>query len=272
MINKFFFILIVVSSCMNDRFMDESFKSGELSGMDYKIFQNTKIYNLAKAVQNNNLNEIKLLVKHEKMDLNFQDPKFGNSLLMMTVMNQQYQTCKLLLELSADVNLHNYDNGTSAIIIAAEINNFFGSNTKFLELLISHGANPNDIERGTKNLGGTFRKTPLIASCQILFDEAALNKIKILVEAGADINYKDEYGNCVLKEAILQENMEAVYYLLQKGADFSGVLIDRSDFSDHEEKLYIQDVLNELNFSTFSEKYEYKQKIIEFLKSKGVKF
>ena len=252
--------------------MDEPIIDSELLGDDYRLFQNTPVFELAKAVYLNQEERIEYLVLKEKLDINFQEKKYGQSLLMITISNHQYETCKKLLELNADVNLYDTYNGTSAIIMASEINDGSGINTKFLKLLLKYGANPSDIEIGERKHGNSIRQTPLISCFQAIPNKSQLENIKILLNAGANINYKDEYGNCVLRHALISENMEVVYFLLQNGADFSGVFIDRSDFSDHDEKLYIQDVLKELNIPKSSEKYEYKQKIIEFLKSKGVQF
>ncbi len=68
------------------------------------------------------------------------------------------------------------------------------------------------------------------------------------------------------------DNMEVTLYLLENGADYSGIIIDRSKYTKNGKKLYIQDLIKELYYPKGSEKYEFKLKIIEFLKAKGVNF
>ena len=211
-------------------------------------------------------------MKIKKQNINYQEPTFGHSLLMMTVINQQYKICEKLLKLGANPNLHDYYSGTSAIIDASRINNDFGDNTKFIKLLLKYGANPSDVEMGARKDGNSVRNTPLMATSNAIYTQSPVDKVKVLVEAGANINYIDEYGNSILKDALMLNNLDVVYYLLQKGADYSGIMIDRSKYTKDGTKLYIQDYLNEKDFPKGSKNYRYKLKIIEFLKAKGVKF
>jgi ankyrin repeat protein len=62
---------------------------------------------------------------------------------------------------------------------------------------------------------GNFRDTPLhVAAVQ-----NDLDAIRLLVEAGGDINAKDEEGYSPLHEAVEQGNNDAVILLLNLGAD-----------------------------------------------------
>lgn len=49
------------------------------------------------------------------------------------------------------------------------------------------------------------------------FEEA----IKLLIDKGADINFKDKYGNTVLMNACIMNNTELVKLLLENGADIN---------------------------------------------------
>ena len=139
-------------------------------------------------------------------------------------------------------------------------------------MLLKFGANPSDVEIGARKEGNSVRNTPLMATSNAIYTQSPIDKVKVLVEAGANINYIDEYGNTILKDALMLNNLDVAYYLLQKGADYSGIMIDRSKYTKDGAKLYIQDYLKEKDYPKGSEKYEYKLKIIEFLKAKGVKF
>jgi ankyrin repeat protein len=250
--------------------MDTPIDKVDLLGSDYRLFQNTPAFELAKAVCSEDMDQVEYLVNAKRQNINFQEPKFGNSLIMMTVVNQQYGMCEKLLQLGANPNLHDYYQGTPAIVDAAQIGSLFFDDTKFLRLLLKYGANPSDKENGKLDEGNSIRYTPLIVSSGSKYE--AFEKVKLLVEAGADINYKDEFNNFALKRAIVLDNMEVAYYLLLHGADYQGVFIDRSKYFEGGQKAYIQDLLMEHNYSSYSRNQKYKLKIIDFLKAKGVKF
>lgn len=46
-----------------------------------------------------------------------------------------------------------------------------------------------------------------------------LNRVKLLVEKGADVNEKDDYRSSVLHYAVESGNLELALYLVEKGAD-----------------------------------------------------
>ena len=71
----------------------------------YELFKDTAVWELAKAVQKEDIEEIKRLVNQEKLNIDFQEEKFGNTLLILSVSNHQYTSFKTLLELGADPNI-----------------------------------------------------------------------------------------------------------------------------------------------------------------------
>lgn len=139
-----FQLALFISCGDRDTIVDKS----KLNGNDYRLFQETPIWNLAKAVQDENVEEIKRIVKKDSVDVNYQESKFGHTLLILTIKNQHLNSCKTLLELGADPNKHDTYDGSSAIIDAAAINSIEGVDVKFLKLLLEHGGNPNDEETG----------------------------------------------------------------------------------------------------------------------------
>ncbi|MNT02471.1 Ankyrin repeats (3 copies) [compost metagenome] len=245
----------------------------ELLGNDYRLFQQTPVWNLAKAVQDENLKEIKRIIVNEKVDINYSEPKYGNTLLILTVENQHYRSCKTLLELGADPNKHNNYNGSSAMIESAGIENYNEDNTRFLKLLLAYGGNVNDEEIGKRQEGNSTRRTPLLLACSDVNQFVSpINKVKILVEAGANVNYKNEYNAFPLKEALMHDHYDVVLYLLQKGADYSLMLFDRAQFSNDGKKIYTVDLLREKIFPLDSKKYQQKMEVVAFLKQKDIDY
>lgn len=266
----FVFQLLLITSCNNrDTLVDKS----TLLGKDYRLFQGTPAWNLAKAVQDEEVEEIRRIVNEEKVNVDYQENKYGKTLLMLTVMNRNYNSCQTLLELGSNPNLHDSNDGTSPMIYAAGIEDYVDDNTKFLKLLLKHGGNPNDEETGKRREGNTTRKNPLLYACSDVNQFVSpIEKVKVLVEAGANVNYKNEFNHFPLREALIYKHYDVVLYLLQKGADYSQVLFDRAKFSKGGKKIYIGDLLKEHLLPLDSKEYLQKMEVVEFLKQKGVDY
>lgn len=257
-------VMIIFSCSTRNSIVDKD----KLLGNDYRLFQGTPVWNLAKAVEDENISEIKRIVKEDKIDIDFKESKFGNTLLMLTIINEQFNSCETLLELGASPKIHNNASGSSAIIYAAGVNSTSGDNVEFLKLILMHGGDPNDLEVGARKTGNTSRNTPLIMACgntnKIV---SPIEKVKILIEFGADINYKNEYGTTALKMAYMQAHLDVVLYLLKKGADFNEPIYNRD-----EKDIFLWDDLREQTYPLDSKQYKYKMEIVEFLKQKGIDY
>ncbi|MBK9249667.1 MAG: ankyrin repeat domain-containing protein [Ignavibacteria bacterium] len=220
---------------------------------------------MAKAVADENPTEIKRIVAEEKVDIDFQEQKFGITLLMLSIKNHQLMSCKTLLELGANVHKYNFSSGRSAIMEAAEIESSKDTNSIFLRLLLEHGANPNDEEVGARGQGNRTRKTPLVVACSDL-NQSPLEKVKLLVEAGADINHKNEYDETPLKTALSFDHYDVMLYLLQKGAEYKDPI--RTPFGSYN-LCYL------LRFHMFpldTKEYKQKMEVVEFLRQKGIDY
>ncbi len=263
-------LLLSCSSINRDKPVDKS----ELSGRDYRLFQNTPAWELAKAVQDEDVTKIDKIVAENPKIINYQEPKYGNTLLKLTVMNQQMKPFKALLERKADVNIHNTYDGTSALIESCRLKDY---DIKFVQMLVEYGANVNDVETGERRQGNSTRFTPLIEASQ----SGMLEFVKFLISKGADVNYQNEYGQSALSESIMQKKYEVSYYLLQNGADYKRPIFYRPDYSIPVEKqdpndkgkpMYLVDVLREAFLDFDTDEYKYKMQIVDFLKIKGIDY
>ena len=259
----YFFISlkIIFTSC--DAAPDKS----KLSNEDYRLFWNTPVWDLVKAVRSEDIGGIKRIIENHKNDIDYQEERFGYTILMLTILNHDYTSCKTLLELGANPNKYDKFSGSSAIIKAAGLKDDIGDNTRFLKLLLAYGANVNDEEIGERREGNTTRKTPLLAACS---GDKTKEKVKILVEAGANVNYKNEFNIFPLQEALLLEQYDVALYLLQKGANYNEIIIDRGEYTKGGEKIYITDYLKEHLLQANSEKHKQMTMILEFLKQKAI--
>ena len=112
-------IILSVVSCgklTRDREVDKS----KLRGYDYRLFQKTPAWELAKAVWDDDFKKINELTKKDTNLINYQDSKFGETLLFLTMWHNQKETFKLLLSLGANPNIHDTYDGTSPIIEACK--------------------------------------------------------------------------------------------------------------------------------------------------------
>lgn len=242
----------------------------KLIGMDYRTFQGTPAWELAKAVQDGNRKKIESIVSQNPGLINYQSPEFGLTLLHLTILNWQFKSFKILLENNADVSIHDSVTGASPLMHACDLQTF---GKKYVELLIKYGANVNDVEVGPRKQGNSTRRTPLINAAIT----GSKSIVKLLVDRGADVNYKNEYGQTALTEAVMQRNYKIALYLLEHGADYTIPIFVRPGKSrphrpEEDVPMYLVDVLREDFFDINSGEWKDKQKIISFLREHGVEY
>jgi uncharacterized protein len=255
------FISCVLLSCSNIN-RDKPVDKAELSGRDYRLFQNTPAWELAKSVQDENEKKIDEIVAKDPKLINYQEPKYGSTLLILTIMNQQMKPFKVLLANKADVNIHDTFDGTSAIIEACRLKQY---DIRFVEILLQNGANVNDVETGKRRQGNSTRHTPLIEASE----SGCLDVVKLLVKNKAKINYQNEYKQSALSQAVKLEQYEIILFLLQCGADYTLPIT----YIQEQNKIYY--LVDELRFympTIGSTEYKYKMEIVDFLKNKGIDY
>jgi len=233
----------------------------KLLAIDYRLFQGTPAWELAKAVQDENKKKIDQIVSKKPELLNYQEPVYGSTLLMLTIWNQQMKPFRILLEHKADISIHNTYDGSFALIEACSLNVY---DDKFAEMLIEKGANVNDVQTDIENQEAT--KTPLMVAA----GEGKLGLVKLLVSKGADINYRNKRGWSALNECVVVKNYDVALFLLQNGADYIQPIYPRDSIND--KPIYLVDELRRDAFDLRSEKYKYKMQIVDFLKSKGIDY
>jgi hypothetical protein len=257
------YVIILISSCTRQ---DTVVDKGKLLGNDYRLFQNTPAWDLTKAVEDDDLEKIKTEIQKNKNLLVFREPKFGQSMLALAVKNKNYLSAKMLLELGADPNMQDLDTGESPTMAAADLGvNGVDADSRFLKLLLKFRGDPNAVEKdGQHNLGNT----PLIIACE----NSNLEYVKILVEAGANINFVTKDNGTALEAAVTSagiiDNPDIVIYLIKKGADYKQPLFTRNNG----ERFYITDNMREWRFDLGSDEYKKKMWLVDFLKGQGMDY
>ena len=246
-------------SCIYDR--EKIIDKKYLNGFDYRLFQNTPAWELAKAVEDGNESKINSIIAKDSSLINYQEPKYGSTLLIMTLRREQMKSFKILLKNKADVNIYDTFTGRSAIIHAC----ILGVSDKYVEMLLKEGAKVNDIEIGERKKGNSTRYTPLIAASK----SGNLEVVKLLIKNGAEINYQNEYKESALSIATILARYRVVLFLLENGADFRRPILKSADDG---KIYYINDVLRKILPKIGSKDHKYKMQIVEFLKENGMDY
>lgn len=255
---------------------------------DYRLFQSTPAWELAKSVQDGNENEIDKILA-EKPDLvDFQESNHGMTLLMMTILNQrkatfpysmicanqqcglslnksQWRSFRCLLNNGASVNVIN-KYGDSPLMIACSCDYY---DQAYVRELINHGADvnysyPDSITSRSGNA------TPLLNAVRC----HNFDIVKLLVEHRADINYVDKYNNTALGLSMSDSDYGITLFLLEKGADYN-IPVSEKSFHTHKNdtsRLRIEEELRYHAWPLGSRKHLLKMRIVDFLKKKEIDY
>ena len=257
--------LFCLASCYNQETLVDKSK---ILRNDIRLYQSTPAWTMAKAVKDENTEKIKEEVLQKKIAVDFQDPLYGKTLLMMAIYNRKYESAKTLLLLGANPNHHDTYQGKTPIIDAAG-----NEDPKYLKLLLEYKGDPNSIENvfsGPKKRINSERNSALTACVSSGDGKNNLEKVKLLVEAGADINYtKKGIIQTVFGEALLLGKMDVTLYLVEKGADYTKPVTLFVGGSEDVSVLYLlRSTVTELD----SYQSQKKMELIAFLKSKGLDY
>lgn len=251
-------MLFLASCTSRDTAVDKS----KLLGRDYRLFQNTPAWQLAKAVEDGDTSRISSLIAKNRDLLTYRDPRFGKPILSLAVSNLDYISVKKLLELGANPNMQDLYFGDSPLMEAVKVAGISKDpSPAILQLLLKYGGDPNDEENGPNTSG---RYTPLLRSCE----DGNLVFTKILVTAGAKVNAVNTYKIKPLYYAMLSSNPDLVIYLVKIGADYKSPVRVLSNG----DKEYITEMLRDWRFDLNSKDYKKKMRLVDLLKQNGMDY
>lgn len=266
------FILVLFSSlsCINRESIVDKEK---LKGDDYRLFQQSPAWELAKAVEDEDSEKVKEIVTANPELINYQESKWGMTLLMVSAARQQMGAFKILLDNGADVSIHDRLTGESAMHMVAKKNKI-----EFIQLLLLHGADPNEVSGPCAKENNGYVTTPLMSAV----DGGRIENVKLLLDNGANINQKvGKYQNTALCCATSLNEFELVLFLLENGADFKSPICYRPDYSipselvdpnDMGEPVYLVNDLRTTNCKPGTTLHKQKMKIVDFLSKHGVDY
>lgn len=270
---KMFAFLLVLLWLFEDR--NIPIEKDSYLGWDVRRFQTTKAWNLAKAIDDHNIREMRRQVIDLKVPIDTKDRKKLFTPLMYAVFNNDIQSVKVLLELGADPNIPTdsiSDKGDNSVIIASRYSDI---SIEILKLLLKYGGNPNSTECGRSyDMDGDWipaRSSAL--SCAVSIS-GEIEKVKILVEAGANVNnYDGDFQDAPLMDALLLDRMNIALYLLEHGADYNYKFRSCAPSSGGGSRdVDILYRLRQCIYPLDSQEYKDKLKVIKFLKDRGVDY
>lgn len=239
-------------------------------GFDFKLFRNTPVRDLADAVEADDPDRVRAAVHTDKANLDFQDPKFGNTVLTLAVFNNKVVAAKVLLDSGANPNLRSPNYGLTPFLAACKYGYLDTKNLEIFEDLIKHGADVNDREievDTTDRIGDTIITTAL----QYTVSSGSLAAVKLLVDHGAKLNVPPKRGvRSLLFLAALSPRLDVLRYLLiEKGLPVPDYLFIRNEGDPIEKKITLRQLLMERPPDKNPVEIKERKEILEYLTSKG---
>lgn len=231
----------------------------KLLASDYRIYQDTPVWGLAKAVWDDNPKKVEQEFKKNPKLINYQDSLYGKTLLHLSIYNGQYKAFKELLKLGANPNISDSLHCTSPIIQACSD---FEDKTKYVEELIKYGANVNYVECNEGKEDQKTNRTPLSSSV------GNLKLVKLLIKNGAKLDVKrgSDTGSA-FTASIQGRYYDVALYLLEQGARCDIPFYPKyKNGKETGEYVYIKDIISSGGTIHASKQYN---KIVEILKNRG---
>lgn len=270
--------LIILVIAYSYYWISKAIDEGEYKITNVKIYKDTPAWELALAVRSQKTNIIESIVKEKPQLLNYQEPKYGATLLLWSVGMEKYKSVESLLKCGADPNIATTTYGETPLFLAAGyswVDNDAKKDPKYVELLLDYGANPNINYIGSDILG---EKTVIEPGTSPLMNSigTGIEKTKSLVEAMADINYKMKRGKTVAIEALMDHRYPeyAHYLIVEKKAKVTEPYYRRESYGneDPNEKFFPVDLLRYWIFDLDSQEYKIKMEIVEEFARQGVNY
>lgn len=151
--------------------------------------------------------EIISLLAEAGANVNARSELLKQTALMLSVSKAKQDMVKALIDAGADVNAADPDTGMTPLAVAMHIKNR-KKQLSMIEMLTGAGANP-DI---------TVLGIPLISSAVMTRNT---DLVKVLIDAGADVNVTNDKGVTPVMMAVSSNNVEMTQLLVGAGADLN---------------------------------------------------
>lgn len=242
--------------------------------MDYRQFNNTEYEDLAKAIRDSDTSEIRHQIVDLGIDVNGRSKPYGITPLMIAVSRIDYVSTECLLKLGANPNIYSNPDltqGDNAVLQGAR-----RGRPELLKMLLQYGGDPDSRGKGWKQgNGGIYERNNDFALGEVA--AWSLPKVKLLVDAGADVNQTGGiFNDNALGDALNIKRMDIVYYLLtHSDIDYNRTFTLLIQDSNGELKYVEVDIMTALRYAVLdldNKMYRYKQSVIQYLKKRGLDY
>lgn len=250
-------------------------KDEKLTVENIEIFRDTPAWGLAKALEKSNLRKAKEILSDNQDLVNYQEPEFGTTLLMRAISTENYKAVEFLLENGADPNIIAEIGGTALFNAVSHSwkDVTANQNPRFVKIMLEYGADPN-IPYCAPEAEGTISPIECGTSPLMHATQRGLEKVRLLVDAGAEIDYKTKLGTTAAIKALLHNKADVAHYLIvEKKARvdepyYYYYLFDRSKIN-YEKPHFPIELLENWLFELDSKEHKLKMEIVKEFKNQG---
>lgn len=262
--------------------MDGTEDTPEYRIRNLRIWKDTPAWELANAVRNQNTDQIKKLIESSPELLNYQEPRFGATLLTWAVGVEKYKSVETLLDCGADPNIAT-NAGETPLFVAAGyswVDSQYKQDPKYVNILLKYNADPNICYKGgdPRNTATEPGTSPLMCSIP-----CGIQKTIALVEGGSEIDLKTESGKTAAIDALISGQIgsrqpnEYVYYLIVKKKAKIADPYYRSkalttEYDDPDDAFFAVDLLRNWMPELDSEAYKQKMEVVSEFAWQGVDY
>lgn len=256
-------VLLAICSCnKREQIVDQRI----LSNYDFRLFQGTPAWNLAKAVEDEDEEDICKILNENPEMVDFQSPKYGVSLLHLAVAHRNMKSIECLIKAGANVNIRDKEYNETPLNRACFASYPKEKNIDIINFLITNGAEVN-----VTGIADSLKmpQSPLMSACYDGFNEAVI----LLIDKGADVNYIKNGEDTSLGLSLMVGHYEIAYYLLQHNADFTLPIVHMKGYGRDGKgtrSVYIKEFLEGERIQYLTPEREYYYKIVDFLREKGI--
>ncbi len=244
-----------------------------LPGFDFSLFSETPVRDLAVAVEKEDVGKIAEILKDKSINIDYREPTFGHTLLMLAVANNKVKSTEILLEKGANPNLLSNDGSDNAMSIAC--NEFYTQScyTTILSKLIFFKGDLNQpLVYYEDSLNGKRKNVKYLLNTAI-YSSKCLSFIKYMINHGANINYypNGDSSEGPITNSLLVDNLEVTKYLI---IDMHAVVpscILKRPANNGYECVSITDLLKEQHYENGTKNDSLRLEIINYLKGKNLK-
>ncbi|MEP1306353.1 MAG: ankyrin repeat domain-containing protein [Balneola sp.] len=248
------------------------------------LFETTIAEKIVYAIKEEDLKKIEEILITDTLLLSYQEPKFGRSLVHLVAREKKCKSLQKLLELGTNSNLKDIYGETALFESIYNLNEFDSKLGDCISVLLEHDADPNTTNYDESNLnkGSILEKG---TSVLMLASSRSYEASTMLVEYGANINYKTKTGKTAAIVSLLTKNLKVAYLLIVENkakvtdsynaSSILGIstISEESKLNDLlSQDLYPIDLLSNWIFPIGSDEHFLKMEIVKEFENQGLEY